>query len=131
MTTALETRPRDGETWQEFQARKRQEAAEAQRRRREAELFRVALTGLKLDRYAFGVEHGLSEPSGHWRVHAYVVCKDCYRGRAGQMDPRTLVATSKIREELDPDNETLAVGVNMLEAVESMIRHERQYHRSR
>lgn len=129
--TAKETRPREGESWPEFQARRRREAAEAQLLRKHRELFRMALAGLKLDRYVIGVEHGLAEPHGPWRVHGYVVCKDCYKNAAGVIDPRTTVLDSSVREELDMSNETLTVGANMLAVIKSMLDHEKQFHGGR
>ncbi len=131
MSTALESRPREGETWVEFQHRKRQEAIETRKKRMEKELFRLALVGLNLGRYVFGVEHGIAEDDGVWRVHAYVACKECYQNRAGLMDPRTLVANSAIREELDPSNETLTVGANMGNVIASMMDHEQRFHGGR
>jgi len=130
MSTAIESRPREGESWPEFNLRRHQEARAAREKRRKNELFRLALINLRLDRYVFGVEHGLESEDGPWKVHAYVACKDCYQGKAGLVDPRTLVATSSVSEEL-PDNEALAVGANMLNAVASMMDHEQRFHGGR
>lgn len=131
MTTVIESRPREGETWAEFQARKREEMIEARKKRTERELFRLALVALRLDRYVFGVEHGLDPRDAAWRVHAYVACKECYQNRAGIVESRTLVANSAIREELDPDNEVLSVGANMLNVINSMMDHEQKFHGGR
>jgi hypothetical protein len=131
MGTALESRPREGESWAEFQSRRRKEAIEVRKERTKRELFRLALVGLNLARYVFGVEHGMADEGGPWRVHAYVACKECYQNRAGIVDPRTLVANSAIREELDPENETLAVGANMLNVIASMMDHEQRFHGGR
>lgn len=130
MTTVIESRPRDGETWPEFNLRRHREAKVLQDKRREKELFRLALVGLDLRRYVFGVEHGMEDEGGPWRVHAYVACKNCYREKAGLVDPRTLVATPNVRDEL-PDNESLAVGANMLNVIASMIDHEQRFHGGR
>lgn len=130
MTTVVESRPREGETWPEFNLRKHREAREAREARKQKELFRLALVGLNLRRYVFGVEHGMEAEGGPWRVHAYVACKDCYRDSAGLMDPRTLVATPDVREEL-PDNEALAVGANLLNVIASMMDHEQKFHGGR
>lgn len=131
MTTVVESRPRDGETWPEFNLRKHREVQEAREKRRQKELFRLALAGLDFRRYVFGVEHGMQGDGGPWRVHAYVACKTCYQEKSGLVDPRTLVANSAIREELDPDNETLSVGANMLNVVASMMDHEQKFHGGR
>lgn len=126
----VESRPRDGETWPEFNLRKHREAQEAREKRKERELFRLALVGLNLRRYVFGVEHGMEGVGGPWRVHAYVACKECYRDQVGLVDPRTLVATPDVKDELR-DNEILAVGANMLNVIASMMDHEQKLHGGR
>lgn len=118
------------ESFHDYNQRRLDEQKRQADDRRRAELFRLSLTGLKLDRYAFGVEHGMDEDSV-WQVHAYVVCVDCYRLQPGLVDPRTIVADSGIKDELDPQNEVLSVGVNMYTVIVSMIEHERARHRPR
>lgn len=117
------------ESYQEFQARQRREKDSAALQRRVEAVFKLALSSLDWSRYAFGVEHGMDVASGPCRVHSYVVCKDCYRDQAGHVDPRTIVGTSAIRA-LFPDNEALSVGMDMAEAVRSMINHEQIHHAS-
>jgi hypothetical protein len=116
------------ESYAEYSERKRRVEGAERQRRKERALFHLALSGLKISRYAFGVEHGKAAELGPWRVHAYVVCIDCYKNRIGEVEVRTLVATSAIREELDPDNQVLAVGANMMPVLKSMIEHEREHH---
>lgn len=117
------------ESYQEYSARKRREAQDEAIRRRVEALFKLSLARLDWTRYAFGVEHGMEKLDGPCRVHAYVVCKDCYRDKVGQVDPRTSVATSAITAVL-PDNEVLRVGTEMLEAVQAMIGHEQIHHQA-
>lgn len=129
-STVMQWAPQQ-ETYKEFSERRAKAEAKALLQRRQRELFRLSLSSLQLDRYVFGVEHGLKEPEGPWRVHAYVACKDCYKGRAGLVDPRTLIANSSIREELDPLNDVLSVGANMLTVIKSMMLHEQEHHGGR
>lgn len=116
------------ESFGEYLVRKNRIEAEASIKRRQKELFRMSLSQVKFDRYAFGVEHGVDEEMGVPDVHAYVACIDCYGKFPGVVDPRTVVADSGIKDELDPKSQVLAVGVNMLTAIKSMIAHEKEHH---
>lgn len=129
MTTLIGQWDSKAETYREFLDRKAEAETEARLRRQERELFRLALSSLKLDRYGFGVEHGMTTEQGPWTVHAYVVCVECYKDFPGLVDPRTLVCGPDF--DLEPHNEVLAVGVNMLDVIRSMMDHEQKNHGGR
>ena len=120
---------RGTETFSEWNRRRERAIAEQREQRKSRELFRLALVNLPFKRYAVGVEHGRDEDDKP-QVHAYVVCKDCYRGKAGLVDPRALVLDDKVKRFFE-DNEVLAVGADMVEILGAMMDHERKVHGGR
>jgi len=117
------------ETFSEWNKR-RERAVEQQRdERKQRELFRLALVNLPLKRYAVGVEHGVDVELAEPGVHAYVVCKECYR-RPGLVEPRALVMDDQVKR-FFPDNEVLTVGADMMEIIGAMMDHEQKVHGGR
>ncbi len=117
------------ETFSEWTKRQEKAVADERSQRRARELFRLALVNLPMKRYAIGVEHGVDPERGVPDVHAYVVCKDCYR-KPGLEEPRALVMDGKVKK-LFPDNELLAVGADMMEVIGAMMDHEKAKHGGR
>lgn len=118
------------ETFSEWTKRRDKAVQEQRDERRRRELFRLALVHLPIRRYAVGVEFGMDAERGEPGVHAYAVCKECYRTTPGLVDPRVIVMDDRIKQVV-PDNEVLAVGADMMEIISAMMDHEQRVHGGR
>jgi hypothetical protein len=116
------------ETFSEYVERKNKAENAAREARKKEALFRLALSGLRFERYTIAVEHGDLRHREGCGTHAYVLCLDCWKQPPGLVDPRVVVLGPAIKEWLNPGNEDLAVGARMPEALKAMVQHEQERH---